>query len=301
MLNRLFFPVNAGLTVPTNRESLKLAPVNYLLCAMVLSMAGTLVNSASAYTLQGPRYSAAPAKVAPASQTPPPVKTAPDQNPLTAEEKEALKEQEAFYQQIQFSIHPDPKRENQEIKELVSQGQVPLLLYGGAQLDHFLGCINCTPKYSISIWNSKGPYGSFRGDFSLWNVLFEYGNVKSRLSPWNTFASNPPAVIDPAGKFYGFLTTNNSISVQFDNNFTKTLFMDYKDISLNPQRWFEKTFVHQLAQGANAISLAQLEDMPRPLKKEERLLPVQQQRDNQLLPVQGSDYQKDDPRPFKFP
>lgn len=300
MLRRLESYLNLNIT----SESLCPHCARLLLGASLLAVT---LTSTHAYTIQGPRYSKAPIDN-PAPVTPAPVKTAPEQNPLSEQEQAALKEQEEFYQQIQFSINPDPKRENQEIKELLAKEQVPLLLYGGAQLDHFLGCINCAPKYSISIWNSKGPYGSFRGDFSLWNVLFEYGNVKSRLSPWNAFASNPPAVIDPAGKFYGFLTTNNTISIHFDNNFTKTLYMDYKDISLNPQRWFEKTFAHQLAQSSDSISLEQLEGMPRPVKKDERLLPANN-RDNQLLPVQSSDYvkadpapfNKDDPRPFKFP
>ena len=271
MLRRLFADFNsfAHMLTLNNRH-------HYSLFACTLALGLWFIAPVSyGYTLEGPRYSSAPTPKA--EQVAKPQHEKAPQKPqkeLSAEELAAIKEQNEFMAQIQNSIAPNPALENKEIEQIVAAGDLPLLIYGSTQLDKFLGCLNCNPKYSISVWNAKGPYGSSRGDFSIWNTLFEFGNVKSRVCPWNQFASNPPAVIDPKGTFYGFLTSNSAINSHFTNNFTLTLLLDYQDIALSPQKWFEDTFAQQLANNPNTVALKYLEALPKPLPKDQRLLPT---------------------------
>lgn len=238
--------------------------VGMAVCSCVL-----LSNPASAYTIQGPRYSSPPQQQPEKADQP-----VNPGAPLSPEEQKIAKEQADFHKKIQFSITPNPELENKEIKNIVEAGEVPLLLYGNTQLNQFLGCINCSPRFNISIWNMKGPYGSNRGDFSMWNTHFEFGNVQSKVCPWNRFASNPPAVVDPSGRFYGFLTTNNSINNHFQNNFSATLFMDHAAIGLTPQSWFERTYEAHLRDGQATVPLAELIAIARPVAKQDRLLPA---------------------------
>ncbi len=83
-----------------------------------------------------------------------------------------------------------------------------LHLYGGQNHDEYLGCITCSKHDPKSIWNAYTEYGSDFGNHSIWNEMSEYGNDYSVFSPWNEYASYPPAVVDKAGNFYGYFTTN---------------------------------------------------------------------------------------------
>lgn len=312
MLRRLFADFNsfAHMLTLNNRH-------HYSLFACTLALGLWFIAPVSyGYTLEGPRYSSAPTpkteQVAKPQQEKAPKKP---QKELSAEELTAIKEQNEFMAQIQNSIAPNPALENKEIEQIVAAGDLPLLIYGSTQLDKFLGCLNCNPKYSISVWNAKGPYGSSRGDFSIWNTLFEFGNVKSRVCPWNQFASNPPAVIDPKGTFYGFLTSNSAINSHFTNNFTLTLLLDYQDIALSPQKWFEDTFAQQLANNPNTVALKYLEALPKPLPKDQRLLPtksaapqvapvVERRPVSPFEPPKQEQYHyqlEENNKPFKFP
>lgn len=312
MLRRLFADFNsfAHMLTLNNRH-------HYSLFACTLALGLWFIAPVSyGYTLEGPRYSSAPTPKA-EQATKPQQEKAPKkpQKELSAEELAAIKEQNEFMAQIQNSIVPNPALENKEIEQIVAAGDLPLLIYGSTQLDKFLGCLNCNPKYSISVWNAKGPYGSSRGDFSIWNTLFEFGNVKSRVCPWNQFASNPPAVIDPKGTFYGFLTSNSAINSHFTNNFTLTLLLDYQDIALSPQKWFEDTFAQQLANNPNTVALKYLEALPKPLPKDQRLLPtksaapqvapvVERRPVSPFEPPKQEQYHyqlEENNKPFKFP
>lgn len=319
MLNRLFVLNNACFKMLGLKLLPSLSKMTFMVILVTMAMAMAMANTTHAYTLQGPRYSSAPApqdngkgqdetKQAQNNQ-----KKNKPQKELSLEEQAIIKEQNEFMSQIQNSIVPNVELENKEIEQIVAAGDTPLLVYGSSKLDKFIGCLNCHPKFSISVWNANGPYGSSRGDFSMWNSLFEFGNVKSRVCPWNMFASNPPAVIDPKGNFYGFLTSNTTVNSHFKNNFTLTLLMDYKYIGLSPQKWFEDTFASQLASNPNTVELKDLMALPKPIPKDQRLLPTKNQSISQTPErrpfnpfgePQADPYQhqvQDHNQPFKFP
>ena len=86
----------------------------------------------------------------------------------------------------------------------------PLLLFGGPDRDHFLGCLNCDPSEAFSIWNEEGDYGSTTGPDCIWNRGGVYGSPASPLSPWSRHATTPPFVVDRKGNFYGYFTRDLS-------------------------------------------------------------------------------------------
>ncbi len=83
-----------------------------------------------------------------------------------------------------------------------------LLLFGGSGHDVFLGCLNCSRYDSGSVCNKYGDQGSKYSDKSIWNKYGNYGSRYSDSSPWNKYASNPPAIVDREGNFYGYFTAN---------------------------------------------------------------------------------------------
>lgn len=90
-----------------------------------------------------------------------------------------------------------------------AQNNVALLLFGGDGHKTFLGCLNCGKYDSGSICNKYGDQGSkYNGD-SIWNKYGNYGSKYSNQSPWNKYASEPPAIVDKEGNFYGYLTANS--------------------------------------------------------------------------------------------
>lgn len=90
----------------------------------------------------------------------------------------------------------------------IAFSQKKLHLYGGENRDVYLGCMNCSEIDSKSIWNDIGTYGSDISSKSIWNDIGTYGSDISSYSPWNDIASNPPAIMDEDGGFYGYFTTN---------------------------------------------------------------------------------------------
>ena len=84
-----------------------------------------------------------------------------------------------------------------------------LLLFGGSNHSVFLGCINCSKYDSGSVFNPYGTYGSPYGSESVFNKYGDYGSRYSNYSPCNPYASEPPAVVDRGGNFYGYLTLNH--------------------------------------------------------------------------------------------
>ena len=83
-----------------------------------------------------------------------------------------------------------------------------LLLFGGQNHDKFLGCLNCSKYDSSSIWNKYGNYGSEYSSYSIWNRYGTYGSEYSSESPWNKYTSDSPVIVDRAGNFYGYFTSN---------------------------------------------------------------------------------------------
>lgn len=83
-----------------------------------------------------------------------------------------------------------------------------LFLFGGDDHETFLGCLNCNRFAPSSVCNRFGKYGSRFASESIWNRFGKYGSRFSPFSPWNKFASNPPAIVDREGNFYGYFTSN---------------------------------------------------------------------------------------------
>ena len=74
----------------------------------------------------------------------------------------------------------------------------------------FLGCFNCLPVNSKSIWNEVGKYGSVVSRDSIWNEVGPYGSEVSLFSPWNVVSSHAPVLLDGNGGFYGYFTCDSS-------------------------------------------------------------------------------------------
>jgi hypothetical protein len=91
---------------------------------------------------------------------------------------------------------------------LQAQNNVAYLLFGGDGHKTFLGCLNCNQYASGSICNKYGQQGSKYNSDSIWNKYGDFGSKYSNKSPWNKYASDPPAIVDKDGNFYGYLTAN---------------------------------------------------------------------------------------------
>lgn len=89
-----------------------------------------------------------------------------------------------------------------------AQNNVALFLFGGDGHETFLGCLNCNKYDSGSICNMYGEQGSKYASDSIWNKYGDFGSRYSDQSPWNKYASDPPAIVDRDGNFYGYLTAN---------------------------------------------------------------------------------------------
>lgn len=117
-----------------------------------------------------------------------------------------------------------------------------LHLYGGANSDEYLGCLNCDPYDKNSIWNEYGHFGSkFRSE-SIWNDYGSYGGPNSSYSPWNVYASSPPAIVDQDGNFYGYLTIDTNNYKRSDLKLA-LLLCEYHDLIKNDvSGWYGKLF-----------------------------------------------------------
>jgi hypothetical protein len=93
-------------------------------------------------------------------------------------------------------------------KPASAQRSSDLLLFGGPGHKTFLGCLNCGSFDSGSVCNKFGDHGSKFSTESIWNKYGEFGSKYSNTSPWNKYASDPPAIVDKDGNFYGYLTAN---------------------------------------------------------------------------------------------
>lgn len=236
-----------------SRQSSKLLTSGVATAALLT--AAVVSTPASAYTLNGPLYTGVSEQMI--------------EQKKAKEEAEKTEAQEIA--EIEKTAH---EKETEEIKELLAKGKSPMLLYGDNKLSRFLGCLNCTPDYYISIWNPESPFGSPDGHLSIWNMTNEYGSVVSKYSPWNLYGSNPPAIIDPSGKLYGFLTRNEQVDNRFNNNFADHLYYTYDLIRVDPKKWIKRFFAVSIIKGCSTITLDELSDMPKVVKKEDMLEPM---------------------------
>lgn len=79
-----------------------------------------------------------------------------------------------------------------------------LVIYGGPLFREFLGCVNCDPYETDSVWNKYSPLG-WENSYSDYSHLYVYRQAHGVYSACDPFASSPPRVVDPQNKFYGYL------------------------------------------------------------------------------------------------
>ena len=99
-----------------------------------------------------------------------------------------------------------------QVQNLVESGEALIYeLYGGANLDEYLGCYGCATTSTESICNSVGNYGSSVAINSIWNSVGTYGSTVSNTSPWNSVAFNPPEIYSENKSLnYGKFTVNSA-------------------------------------------------------------------------------------------
>lgn len=105
-----------------------------------------------------------------------------------------------------------------------------LQIYGGTNGHHvYLGCLNCPSNDPLSIWNNSGDFGMSSSKYSenIWNETSWYGGINNSYSPWSTSASNPPAIVDFDGTFYGYFTANPKKDKRIDSEFYNNLAENY--------------------------------------------------------------------------
>ncbi|MGN7863157.1 hypothetical protein [Chryseobacterium sp. 22458] len=117
-----------------------------------------------------------------------------------------------------------------------------LHLYGGADQDQYLGCLNCDNFDKNSIWNKFSDYGNVYSSKSIWNTYGNYGSSYSTYSPWNAYASYPPAIVDQDGNFFGFLTLNPYKSDRSELELALILCKHHEEIKSDVGVWYERLF-----------------------------------------------------------
>ena len=103
-----------------------------------------------------------------------------------------------------------PKPEEPTWEASASTGSLAprLMLYGGEDHKTFLGCLNCSKGAADSVLNELGAHGSPHETASIFNQNGDYGSADSTYSACNPTATDPPVIVDRAGKSHGRLTVN---------------------------------------------------------------------------------------------
>lgn len=83
-----------------------------------------------------------------------------------------------------------------------------LMIFGGEEHKTYLGCLNCSQYATDSVFNAYGQHGSPYSSESIWNHYSEYGSAYSQYGACNPYATDPPVIVDSAGRYYGRLTLN---------------------------------------------------------------------------------------------
>jgi hypothetical protein len=121
-----------------------------------------------------------------------------------------------------------------------AMGQKTLHLYGGKDREEYLGCLTCNQYEASSVWNAYGTYGFKYNAKSIWNKYGIYGSAHSNTSPFNTFATEPPAIMDKDGEFYGYFTINVSKGQRVLTKLTLEIYKHYDSIREDVSGWYEK-------------------------------------------------------------
>ena len=82
---------------------------------------------------------------------------------------------------------------------------VKIQIYGGAEQDVYLGCLNCSPYDKDSVNYPYGRHGSEHSGLSILNAKGLYGSAFSRYSPCNPNATFPPVLKNERGDSFGRL------------------------------------------------------------------------------------------------
>ena len=82
------------------------------------------------------------------------------------------------------------------------------MIFGGEGHKTYLGCLNCAQYATDSVFNEYGQHGSRYSSESIWNHYDEYGSAYSSYGACNPYATDPPVIVDSAGRYYGRLTLN---------------------------------------------------------------------------------------------
>ena len=94
-----------------------------------------------------------------------------------------------------------------------------LLLFGGPELEDFLGCLTCSTTELYSVWNPQSDYGNPRHPLSIWNRQGRYGSTDSPHSPWSRRPQSIPVVVDRAGNFCGNFAVDRSTPSRVDADY----------------------------------------------------------------------------------
>lgn len=95
-----------------------------------------------------------------------------------------------------------------------------LMIFGGEGHKTYLGCLNCSEYASDSVFNTYGEPGSTFAVDSIANHYGQFGSPYAIYSACNPYSSDPPVVVDGAGKFYGRLTLNAYTMERLNNERT---------------------------------------------------------------------------------
>lgn len=117
-----------------------------------------------------------------------------------------------------------------------------LYIYGGAKYDVYLGKLNSSKFDTESIWNAYGAYGSKYRTNSIWNAYGTYGSEYNSNCPFNKYGSNPPALYDSSGKFYGYFTANKGKAQRAEYELIDIICENYKKIRDDVSDWYDKIF-----------------------------------------------------------
>lgn len=95
------------------------------------------------------------------------------------------------------------------IISLCGSASAERLLYGGAQHDIFLGCLECGKFIDDSICNTAN-MGNPHNPLSIFNQFGVFGDKQSRSSPWNRYSNDGsvPIIVDLDDNFYGYFSIN---------------------------------------------------------------------------------------------
>ncbi len=70
----------------------------------------------------------------------------------------------------------------------------------------------------------------------------QYGSNYSSSSPWNKFASNPPAIFDENGDFYGYFTISTVKTNRSSINWVLWILENYEYVRDNLDEAYQRIF-----------------------------------------------------------